>query len=349
MRQYIAVLVGITSLLLTSACSSQEDHLVILSTAHPSPATIVTRSITRLTNSAQSFLPSWSPDGKIIAYFSSEDHNIYLMEADGSNPHRLTDQLETSFGPAVWPPDGTRIAFALNQDGGELYVVRVTGDGLLLLADDLSGPYVWSADGKRIAFVASVGGQDEIALVDADGGNRRSIFRSTASIEALFRPPQAEDVYAILGEDDVYSISRVDLEGADIKRLAALPAGVYDAVISPDGSYIAYLSDDGLGVMRVDGTEQRILINEEGGSPTWSPDGRWIAFAAEVENEDVDIFAVNVDGSGSVDLTQQSGYADFNPVWSPDGSRLAFIACSYVEGLGYSADYQIYSILLTDS
>ncbi len=348
-RQFAAVLMTALGLFLASGCSSQEEDLIAPSAVRPAPAAIIPGEISRLTNNAQSFLPSWSPDSKTIAYFSSTENQIFLMEADGSNDRRLTDQLATSFGPAVWSPDGTRIAFAVSQWEGKFHVIQANGEGLVHLADDLDGGYVWTADGEQIAFVASVGGQFEIVLIDADGSNRQSLFRSTAQIGGLFRPSQSEDIYVILSEDDTYTISRVDLEDAEITRLSALPADVYEAVISPDGLHVAYSSDAGLGIMRVDGSEQKILVDAEGGTPSWSPDGGWIAFALEGEDHDVDIFAINIDGKGLVNLTQHSAYADFDPIWSPDGSRLAFIACSYVEGLGYGADHQVYVVTLSES
>ena len=71
--------------------------------------------------------PTWSPDGKQIAITSRRDGNneIYSMNADGSQPKRLTNNLNDDFAPA-WSPDGTQIAISGNKGGiTDLYVVNV--------------------------------------------------------------------------------------------------------------------------------------------------------------------------------------------------------------------------------
>jgi Tol biopolymer transport system component len=90
--------------------------------------------------------PAWSPDGRKIAFTSDRDMNgacffhdctgwngeIYVMNADGSNPKRLTENPGDDSSP-TWSPDGTRIAFAAlrNVEGAvddpsenyEIYVI----------------------------------------------------------------------------------------------------------------------------------------------------------------------------------------------------------------------------------
>src|SRR5216117_1854859 len=71
--------------------------------------------------------PAWSPDGTRIAFTSARDGNweIYVMNADGSNATRLTDNGAQM--PA-WSPDGTRIAFTSARDGNwEIYVMNADG------------------------------------------------------------------------------------------------------------------------------------------------------------------------------------------------------------------------------
>ncbi|NIM52763.1 MAG: translocation protein TolB, partial [Gemmatimonadales bacterium] len=83
--------------------------------------------------------PAWSPDGTRIAFDrDSEDTNreIYVMDADGSNPVRLTSHPADETFPA-WSPDGRWIAFESNrvEDGGwqEIYVMRADGSNLVNL------------------------------------------------------------------------------------------------------------------------------------------------------------------------------------------------------------------------
>ena len=80
---------------------------------------------------ADNYLPSWSPDGKRIAYTSRPSSGvlqIYVMNADGTGQTDLTNGATASdWGPA-WSPDGTKIAFTSDRDGNrEVYVMNADG------------------------------------------------------------------------------------------------------------------------------------------------------------------------------------------------------------------------------
>jgi Tol biopolymer transport system component len=76
---------------------------------------------------------AWSPDGSKIVFYGGRDDNrdIYVMNADGSNPTRLTNDPAQDRYP-TWSPDGLRIAFTSNRDGDdEIYVMSADGTGLV--------------------------------------------------------------------------------------------------------------------------------------------------------------------------------------------------------------------------
>src|SRR5439155_366144 len=91
-----------------------------------------------------------------LAFSSTVDGNpeIYVINADGSNPVRLTDAAAGNFRPA-WSPDGTKIAFTSDRDGSaEIYVMNADGSNPVRLTNDAAydAEPAWSPDGTKIAF-----------------------------------------------------------------------------------------------------------------------------------------------------------------------------------------------------
>jgi len=101
-------------------------------------------------------MPAWSPNGTKIAFQSSRDGNpeIYVMNADGSNSTRLTENRANDEFP-VWSPDGSKIAFISNRDGQQdIYIMNADGSNVTRLTDNSIREISlsWSPDGTKIAF-----------------------------------------------------------------------------------------------------------------------------------------------------------------------------------------------------
>ena len=132
--------------------------------------------------------PAWSPDGTRIAFHSHRDGNweIYVMNSDGSEQTRLTDNPGEDTFPS-WSPDGSRLIFSSATIGyTDIYMINVDGTGLTQLTDDPAPEYdpSWSPDGSIIAFTRAVDEDPRSAhiyLMQADGSAQKQITDTPAS------------------------------------------------------------------------------------------------------------------------------------------------------------------------
>ena len=118
--------------------------------------------------------PKWSPDGKKITYQSDVDGNfeIYVMDADGANPTRLTTDSAQDSHPC-WSPDGSQIVFQSSRDGStSQYVMDADGlnqKKLTAAQDDQYGS--WSPEGGKIFFMTRRNGDADIYRMNANGSD----------------------------------------------------------------------------------------------------------------------------------------------------------------------------------
>lgn len=77
-----------------------------------------------------------------------------------------------------------------------------------------------------------------------------------------------------------------------------------------------------------DGTRLALLTTGQGarGAPAWAPDGSTLAFSSTAEGGLADIFVMDADGTGPVNLTKSASVIEEDPAWSPEGRRIAFIS-----------------------
>ncbi|HNB52139.1 MAG TPA: hypothetical protein PK530_09360 [Anaerolineales bacterium] len=249
-----------------------------------------TKLATRLTEDEAAYVPGpYSPDGTKIVYtgFGDLGTDVFVMNTDGSDPIRLTnDEKATNSFPA-WSPDGTQIMFtAYKNENNDLYVMNADGSNVIQLTnaptDDWAG--VWSPDGGTVAFLS-------------DRDNELGFY----------------DIY--LMNPDGSNVRRLTTDGGDGNNH-------YAPAWSPDGTKIAFRGHiaDGPGdifVMNADGSGLTNLTNypTEDWAPTWSPDGNLIAFQSDRDGN-WEIYVMNADGSNLINLTNRQP-DDQLPFWKP--------------------------------
>ena len=243
-----------------------------------------------------------------IAYSSrtTGTYSIYAMNAsDGSGKTQLTASDTNAYGPA-WSPDGQELAFFSNATGkSQIYrmqrsggapAVQVTSDG-----SNQVWP-AWSPDGLRLAFASdrTQPGRQlyEIYTIDRDGNNETQITSDPNSND-FFQPSNTAPDWSAVSNRIAFASDR-DNTGTRI------------------GTDIYAMEPDGSNVTRLTQTASPAADSD----PAWSPDGSRIAFASNRNGND-DIFVMNANGTGQVNLTNSFG-TDQSPSWSPDGTQIAF-------------------------
>jgi TolB protein len=282
-----------------------------------------------------------------IAFTSSRDDpnnpfpivragEIYLMNEDGTNLRRLTENTVGDFFAAL-SPDGKKIVFdsTRNQASNE---PRNTSDLFVMNADGTEPTFLtrgssatWSPDSKNIAFHRSASG-NLCTQPPFDFNNNLP--------PGIPGCPTRTDPGAATWDSDIFVINVDDgLAGvAGATNITNRPDTIDDdADWSPDGQKIVFTShpiaDDPrvsilteIYVINVDGTGLIRLTfnNEEERAPAWSPDGSRIVFVRRKGTTmNFDIWVMNADGSGQLQLTDTPVF-EGTPTFSPDGHKIVF-------------------------
>jgi eukaryotic-like serine/threonine-protein kinase len=197
--------------------------------------------------------PSLSPDGQSIVYAGlvGGNEDIFLLRVGGRNPVNLTADSSVPDSQPAFSPDGSRIAFRSERNGGGIFVMGATGESVRRVTDFGFAPS-WSADGSELVVSTS-------NFVDPFSRNLRG---------KLFIVPLATGERRLIDDGD-----------------AVQPAW------SPNGHRVAFWGVVGGGVRDIwtvpaggSAAGPRVSVTSDAATdwcPRWSPDGRWLYFLSD--------------------------------------------------------------------
>lgn len=217
---------------------------------------------------------------------------IWKMDYDGFGQKAVTHLGSISLSPRL-SPDGGRIAFASMSAGGWNIQMFSTDLGRTVSFPRFGGTNLspaWSSDGTRLAFSSSRGGFPNIYVSDQNGNGSKQLTNGKGpDVSPVWNPKTNAQIAFVSGRSGLPQIYVMDADGSNVQRL----------------------TNEGYAV-----------------SPSWSPNGQFLAFAwirhyGPGAPGAQDIYIMDVASKQWVQLTHDSGRNDF-PSWSPDGRHLVY-------------------------
>jgi len=235
-------------------------------------------------------------------------------------------------------PQNGKIVFqrftSLGGNNAGLYTVDPDGSSLSLLSNKAGGPSAWSPDGTKIAY-------DSIAVMDADGSNNREfrLYHGGTDFEYPTWSPDGTQLAFSTStpvQSMVPDIYTSHADGSDLTNITK-SSDVWESApsFSPNGRQMCFWGGDhktgfGINIMNSDGSNPTRLAGHNHNRPVftcdWSPDGTKIAYSYHPDRGPGydDVYVMNADGSGKINLTKSPKVSENSPSWSPDGTKITF-------------------------
>ena len=311
-------------------------------------------SVRRLTDIG--FEPSWSPDGRQIAFTTEEitdpasrlgDSTLHVVDAEGGSPRALVDG---DAAQASWSPSGQHIVFWSTTGGQrDIYTVAATGGTPVPVTQDpdLDWSPVWSPDGGFIYFSSDRGGAMNlwrIAVDETTGRAQGSPEPVTVGVQASTGLPRfSKDGSRLAFRSRVGSTNPAAIPFDPATMRAGVPFLLdtqnnirVPSDVSADGQQVAYFNigerQEDIFLASPDGTMRRVTDDPpRDRAPMFTPDGRSLVFYSNRDGNWA-AWIIGIDGGGLRKVTGPASGVMY-PQVSPKGDMLIFAPISAKLGM----------------
>lgn len=291
--------------------------------------------------------PSWSPDGKKIAFQAYWDGNwhIYTVNTDGSGLKQMTSG-EFDHREPHWSPDGTTLAFSSDKNGSyDIWTLQIVSEQMKAVTSaegNESGP-AWSPDGANLAYVSETDGNFQLVTQSAESSEASSLYAAKGKLTGASWSPDGNQVLINEHKDVTANLMRVGADGQGTSTLSEAGEDVFPFRHSwTSDSTMIYTASGKMYELSNDGKKQEIpfSVNLELDRtpyerkkreyddtnpqpakgvvfPALSPDGESILFVALQD------LWIKKRGELIQQLTDDDA-VQLLPIWSPDGDQIAF-------------------------
>jgi dipeptidyl aminopeptidase/acylaminoacyl peptidase len=298
-----------------------------------------------------------SKDGKWVAYSVSTPDleanrgvsNIWIVSTAGGEPIQVTQGGHDN-SPS-WSPDGKTIAFLSSRDGNsQVYLLSMEGGEAKKLTQLSTGAdlFHWSPDAKTIAFTSSVypDCKDDACNTKRDQDKEKSKVKARIYDHLLYRHwdhwSEGKRSHLFVLPVDGSAVARDLTAGADYDVPPEERSGPGDFSFSPDSKEICFTAvtdkmeaistNADLFLVPVAGGESKQITSQQGfdGNPAYSPDGRYIAYHAQLtpgyEADKWRVMLYDRQTSKNENLSEAFDRSAADLAWSPDSRTIYFLA-----------------------